>query len=223
MAVDATPGRFDAAGGARAQFAIPRQEQHMKRVLVSLIASGAVALPAFAAIEQGAKAPDFTARASLAGKEFSFSLKDALKKGPVVVYFYPSAYTGGCNIQAHTFAQNMDKFSAAGASVIGVSLDKIGTLNEFSADPEYCAGKLPVASDADGKIAKSYELKVMDGRPGMKNTKGQDIDHGFTERTTFVVTPDGKVAGTVGGVKPDENVMKALEMVQNLSGKKPAA
>ena len=108
----------------------------MKRVLVSVAVSSVLALPAFAALEQGAAAPDFKAQASLAGKEFSFSLKDALKKGPVVVYFYPSAYTGGCNIQAHTFAENYDKFTAAGASVIGVSLDKIGTLNEFSAAPE---------------------------------------------------------------------------------------
>jgi len=220
--MDVHPRAFDAGMAARAQFAtIPDRSAHMKRVLVSVIASGCIALPAFAAIDQGAKAPDFKAQASLAGKEFSYSLKDALKKGPVVVYFYPSAYTGGCNIQAHTFAENMDKFKAAGASVIGVSLDKISTLNQFSADPDYCAGKLPVASDADGKIAKSYELKVMDGRPGMKNTKGQDIDHGFAERTTFVVTPDGKVAATIGGVKPDENVMKALETVQGL--KKPAA
>ena len=195
----------------------------MKRVLVSVAASTLFALPAFAALEQGAAAPDFKAQASLAGKEFAFSLKDALKKGPVVVYFYPSAYTGGCNIQAHTFAENYDKFTAAGASVIGVSLDKIGTLNQFSADPEFCAGKLPVASDADGKIAKSYDLKVMDARPGMKNTRGDEIDHGFTERTTFVVTPDGKVAATIGSLKPAENVMKALEAVQQLAGKKPNA
>jgi thioredoxin-dependent peroxiredoxin len=195
----------------------------MKRVLVSLAATSVFALPAFAALEQGAAAPDFKAQASLAGKEFAFSLKDALKKGPVVVYFYPSAYTGGCNVQAHTFAENYDKFTAAGASVIGVSLDKIDTLHQFSADPEFCAGKLPVASDADGKIAKSYELKVMDARPGMKNTKGQDIDHGFAERTTFVVTPDGKVAATIGNMKPADNVMKALETVQQLAGKKPAA
>jgi thioredoxin-dependent peroxiredoxin len=195
----------------------------MKRVLVSLAASSVFALPAFAALEQGASAPDFKAPASLAGKEFSYSLKDALKKGPVVVYFYPSAYTGGCNIQAHTFAENYDKFTAAGASVVGVSLDKISTLNEFSADPEFCAGKLPVASDADGSIAKRYELKVMDGRPGMKNTKGQDIDHGFAERTTFVITPDGNVAATIGNMKPAENVLKALETVQNLAGKKPNA
>jgi len=192
----------------------------MKRLLVSVIASSVFALPAFAALNQGDTAPDFKAPASLAGKEFSFSLKDALKKGPVVVYFYPSAYTGGCNIQAHTFAEYHDKFAAAGASVIGVSLDKIATLNEFSADPEYCAGKLPVASDADGAIARSYDLQVREGRAGMKDTRGKDIDHGFTERTTFIVTQDGKVAATIGGVSPKENVDKALEAVQQLAASK---
>lgn len=192
----------------------------MKRLLLSAVVSALIAVPAAAALMQGATAPDFTAQASLAGKEFTFKLKDALKKGPVVVYFYPSAYTGGCNVQAHTFAVNMDKFNAVGASVVGVSLDKIATLNEFSADPEYCAGKLAVASDADGSIAKSYDLKVMEGKPGMKNTKGKEIDHGFAERTTFIVTPDGKIAATVGGVNPKENVEKALEAVQQLKQKK---
>jgi len=189
----------------------------MIRRLVAVLVTSAIAIPAFAALKEGTKAPDFTTQASLAGKEFKFSLKDALKKGPVVVYFYPSAYTGGCNLQAHTFAENMDKFSAAGVSVIGVSLDKIATLNEFSADPEYCAGKLPVASDADGKIAKSYDLKVADAHAGAKNTKGDEIGHGFAERTTFVITKDGKVAATVGGVSPKENVEKALELVQQLA------
>ncbi len=188
----------------------------MKRVLLSVVLAAAVAVPAFAALKQGDAAPDFKAQASLAGKEFTFSLKKALKKGPVVVYFYPSAYTGGCNIQAHTFSENHDKFAAAGASIIGVSLDKIATLNQFSADPEYCAGKLPVASDLDGKIAKSFDLKVMDARPGMKNTKGDEIDHGFAERTTFIVLPDGKIAATIGGVAPADNVAKALEAVQQL-------
>ena len=92
--------------------------------------------PSFAALKQGDTAPDFKAQASLAGKEFTFSLRDALKKGPVVVYFYPAAFTGGCNLQAHTFAENHDKFAAAGASVIGVSLDSIARLNDFSADPK---------------------------------------------------------------------------------------
>ena len=175
---------------------------------------------AHAALKQGDAAPPFKAQASLAGKEFTFSLKDALQKGPVVVYFYPAAFSGGCNIQAHTFAVNLDKFAAAGASVIGVSLDNIATLNEFSADPQYCAGKLAVAADPKGKIAKSYDLEVSDARPGMKNTRGMDIDHGFAERTTFIVTPDGKVAATIGGVSPKDNVDKALEAVQQLAGKK---
>ena len=121
----------------------------MKVILAGLVLSGALAQPAFAALKQGDKAPDFTAPASLAGKEFNFALKDALKKGPVVVYFYPAAFTGGCNLQAHTFSENSDKFAASGASIIGVSLDKVATLNQFSADPQYCAGKIPVASDAD--------------------------------------------------------------------------
>src|SRR5688572_1459132 len=166
---------------------------HMKRLLLGLVSCGAI-LPVLAALAPGATAPNFTAQASLAGKEFTFSLKDALKKGPVVVYFYPAAFTGGCNIQAHTFATQMDKFAAAGASVIGVSLDRISTLNKFSAHPEYCGGKLPVASDPNGKIAKSYELEVADARAGMKNTQGGEIGHGFAERTTFIVTPDGKIA-----------------------------
>lgn len=192
----------------------------MKHLLLSCLLSTAVALPAMAALKEGDKAPDFKAQASLAGKEFTFSLKDALKKGPVVVYFYPSAYTGGCNVQAHTFAVNYDKFSAAGASVVGVSLDDISRLNQFSADPEYCAGKLAVASDAKGEIAKSFDLQVKEGRPGMKDTRGVEISHGFTERTTFIVMPDGKIAATVGGVSPTDNVNKALEAVQQLSAKK---
>ncbi len=189
----------------------------MNRLLLAGLASAVVALPAAAALNKGDGAPAFKAQASLAGKEFSYSLADALKKGPVVVYFYPSAYTQGCNIQAHTFAENMDKFNAAKSTVIGVSLDSIARLNDFSADPAYCAGKLPVASDADGAIAKSYQLKVSDGRAGMKDSRGKDIDHGFAERTTFVVTPDGKVASVIGGVAPDANVQEALKAVQELS------
>jgi peroxiredoxin len=195
----------------------------MRRLIYALLATGAGSLPALAALDPGGTAPVFTAQASLAGKEFTFSLKDALKKGPVVVYFYPSAFTGGCNIQAHTFAEDMDKFKAAGSTVIGVSLDSITRLNAFSADPQYCAGKLPVASDADGSIAKSYQLKVMQGPPGLKDTRGQDIGHGFAERTTFVVTPDGKVAATIGNLAPADNVAKALETVQQLHAGKAKA
>jgi len=178
------------------------------------------ALPAYAALNAGDAAPEFTARASQSGKAFEFSLKDALKKGPVVVYFYPSAYTGGCNVQAHTFAVNHDKFAAAGATVVGVSLDSIKRLNDFSADPEYCAGKFPVASDADGSIARSYELAIRDVAAGKKDTRGADIDHATTERTTFIITPDGRIAATVGGLTPAANVEKALEVVQQLPRKR---
>jgi thioredoxin-dependent peroxiredoxin len=195
----------------------------MKRLMLSCVLATAICLPALAALKDGDSAPDFTAQASLAGKEFRFSLKDALKKGPVVVYFYPSAYTQGCNLQARTFSVNQEKFAAAGASIVGVSLDDIQRLNQFSADPEYCAGKFPVASDADGRIAKSYQLSVRE-IAGLKDTKGIEVNHGLAERTTFVVTPDGKIAATIGGMKPDENVLKALETVQSLKAKSgPAA
>jgi peroxiredoxin len=179
-----------------------------------------------AALEAGGAAPDFEAQASLAGKEFTFSLGEALKKGPVVVYFYPSAYTQGCNIQAHTFAENIEQFHAAGATVIGVSLDSIARLNEFSADPEYCAGKLPVASDAKGEIARAYGLKIIDSFAGkqavtMLDSRGAQIGHEFTERVTFVVVPGSKIARTIGGVSPEQNVKAALAAVQELKGAMP--
>jgi peroxiredoxin len=193
----------------------------MKSLLVGLVVL-AYSIPALAALKEGESAPDFTAPAALAGKEFNFALKEALQHGPVVVYFYPSAYTGGCNVQAHTFALKQDQFTAAGASIIGVSLDSIGRLKDFSADPDYCAGKIPVASDKDGQIAKSYDLTVSAGRAGLKDSRGVDIDHGFAERTTFIVTPDGKIAATIGGMKPADNVDAALAAVTQLSAaKKP--
>lgn len=186
----------------------------MKKLLLGLLGSIAIALTAHAALEAGTMAPTFEAKASLAGTPFEFSLQEALDKGSVVVYFYPSAYTQGCNIQAHEFAVNMDDFTAAGASVIGVSLDSIERLNDFSADPEYCAGKLAVASDESGAIARSYGLDVRDASEGAKDTRGVEIGHGFTERTTFIVTSDGKIAETIGGISPMENVHLSLKAVQ---------
>ncbi len=188
----------------------------MKKTLFAVLGSAALAVPALAALNAGDEAPLFEARASLAGEAFDFSLREALDAGPVVVYFYPSAYTQGCNIQAREFAENIEEFQAAGASVIGVSLDSIERLNDFSADPEYCAGKLPVASDATGDIARSYDLMVREGRPGMTDTRGVEIDHGFAERTTFIVTSDGRIAETIGGVSPIENVQLSLASVQGL-------
>lgn len=191
----------------------------MNKILIGALLSSVVALPAMADLQPGAAAPGFTAPASLNGKTLAYSLNEGLKKGPVVVYFFPGAYTNGCNIQAHTFAVNHDKFVAAGATVVGVSLDNIERLNEFSADPEYCAGKFPIVSDADGRIAKLYDLEVVT-REGAKDTQGRAIDHGFAERSTFVVTPDNKVAMTIGGVAPVANVETALKAVEGLAGKK---
>jgi len=199
----------------------------MNRFLAGILISAVAAVPLFAALKTNDKAPDFSTKASLAGKEFNYSLQDALKKGPVVVYFYPSAFTGGCNIEAHTFAENKEKFDAAGATIIGVSRDSITRLNAFSADPQYCAGKIAVASDADGKIATSYGLTKSDIRPGMKDTRGVEIDHDFTERTTFVVTPDGKIAAVFSTaddkVSPADHVTKSLAAVQQLKGTKSSA
>ncbi len=189
----------------------------MKRALFTLALSAAAAMPAMASLQAGAAAPDFSAQASLAGKAFNFVLADALKKGPVVVYFYPSAFTGGCNIEAHTFAVHKADFDAAGASIIGVSLDNIARLNSFSADPNYCAGKIAVASDADGSIAKSFELKVEAAGEPFKDTQGNLVDHGFAERTTFIVTPDHKVHATIGGKAPAANVEAALKSVRELA------
>jgi peroxiredoxin len=185
---------------------------------VAFAAAGAlIATSARAALREGDSAPAFTARASLAGKAFDYSLKEALAKGPVVVYFYPAAFTGGCNLQAHTFAEHMSEFEAAGASVVGVSLDGIDRLNEFSADPQYCAGKLPVASDADGHIARGFDVGVFATPAGRKDTRGKEIDHARADRTTFVLRPDGKVAAVIGGIAPDANVLQALGAVRRLA------
>jgi peroxiredoxin len=170
------------------------------------------------ALTKGDVAPIFSAPASLAGHSFDFSMKTALAKGPVVVYFYPSAYTGGCDLEAHTFAERKDQFTAAGATIIGVSADDIDRLNSFSADSSYCAGKFPVASDPGGKIAATYGLALIPPRAGMKDVRGQEVTHGFIPRTTFVVNKDGKIAAVFSSeadhISPAEHVEKALAMVK---------
>ncbi|HEV2355404.1 MAG TPA: peroxiredoxin, partial [Puia sp.] len=146
--------------------------------------------------------------------------KKALAKGPVVVYFYPSAYTGGCDIEAHTFAEMKDKFTAAGATIIGVSADDIQRLNAFSSDPNYCAGKFPVASDPEGRIAASYGLTFTPGRAGIKDIRGEALTHGFIPRTTFVIGKDGKIVAVFSSetdhISPADHVEKALAMVKAL-------
>jgi peroxiredoxin Q/BCP len=189
----------------------------LHRAAWAVLLSCAIWPSAQAALSEGDAAPDFEAQASLAGRAFHYSLRDALKKGPVVVYFYPAAFTGGCSIQAHSFAVNLDQFSAAGASVVGVSLDSIARLNEFSADPESCAGRIAVASDAGGRIARAYDLKLSATPAGRQDRRGQPIEHERVERTTFIVTPQGRIAAVVGGVDAEANVQQALVAVQKLA------
>ncbi len=190
------------------------------KTMLALGFSILISVPLLAALKAGDRAPDFSARASLAGKEFHFSLAEALKKGPAVVYFYPSAYTNGCDIEAHTFAEMKEQFDAAGATIIGVSLDSIARLNQFSADPAYCAGKFPVASDEGGKIAAAYNLSVTSVRPGQKDVRGVDIDHDMIERATFVINTDHSIVAKLStkddGLGPADHVKKSLEIVQKL-------
>jgi peroxiredoxin Q/BCP len=171
-------------------------------------------------LAKGDAAPLFTTQASLAGKAFEFSLKNALAKGSVVVYFYPSAYTGGCDIEAHTFAELKDKFTTAGATIIGVSADDIQRLNAFSSDSSYCAGKFPVASDPGGQIAATYGLVMSAAKSGIKDVLGQDLTHGFIPRTTFVINKEGKIIAVFSSatdhISPADHVEKSLAIVQSL-------
>jgi len=169
---------------------------------------------------KGDTAPAFTAQASLAGSEFNFSLKKSLAKGPVVVYFYPSAYTGGCDAEAHAFAEMKDKFTAAGATIIGISGDDIKRLDAFSADPDYCAGKFAVASDAEGKIAATYGLLMNSPKIAMKDVRGIEFNHGFIPRTTYVIGKDGKIIAVFSSetdhISPTDHVEKSLAILKAL-------
>src|ERR1700704_2932222 len=149
----------------------------MKQFIVSACVAALVATPAFASLQVGAKAPDFAAAASMGGKQFKFALADALKKGPVVLYFYPAAFTPGCTVEAHEFAEATDKFKALGATVIGVSHDSIDTLNRFSVSE--CRNKFAVASDADKKISAAYDANI--------------FFTSMTNRTSYVIAPNGTI------------------------------
>ncbi len=171
-------------------------------------------------LSKGSVAPMFTTKASLAGNEFDFALKNALAKGPVVLYFYPAAYTGGCDLEAHTFAEMKDQFTAAGATIIGVSADDIQRLKSFSSSPDYCAGKFPVASDPGGKIAATYGLKLTPPQAGVKDVTGQQVTHGFIPRTTFVIDKNDKIVAVFSSntdhISPDEHVKRSLAIVSKM-------
>jgi thioredoxin-dependent peroxiredoxin len=155
---------------------------------------------AHGALPNGTKAPLFTTQASLAGKAFRFSLADALKKGPVVLYFYPAAFTPGCTIEAHDFAEAAEKFKSFGAIVVGVSHDTIETLNKFSVSE--CRNKFAVASDADQKIMKAYDA-VLAMKPELAN------------RTSYVIAPTGDILYSHTDLNPDGHVANTLEAVES--------
>jgi peroxiredoxin len=171
----------------------------MKRFTILAACCGVLAAPSFASLAPGAQAPDFTTQATLAGKAFKFSLATALKTGPVVLYFYPAAFTPGCTVEAHEFAEATDKFKALGATVIGVSHDSIDTLNKFSVSD--CRNKFAVASDADQKITKEYDA-VLKMKPE------------YADRTSYVIAPDGKIIYEYTALDPDKHVDNTMAAVQ---------
>src|SRR5580700_11274840 len=176
----------------------------MKRLLLLLLMSSGLG-SAWAMLQPGASAPDFTTQATLAGKPFTFSLADALKKGPVVLYFYPAAFTPGCTVEAHDFAEATDKFKAVGATVIGVSHDSIDTLNKFSVSE--CRNKFAVAADVDQSIMKAYDA-VLAKKPE------------YADRTSYVIAQDGTVFYSYTELDPANHVANTMNAVRKLQGNK---
>lgn len=172
------------------------------RVMAPMMLAFGVSLPASAALDIGAPAPRFSAPAALDGKPFTYSLGDALQKGPVVLYFFPAAFSTGCSMEAHAFAEAIEDFKAAGATVIGVSTDDPETLGKFSS--QSCQGKFPVASDETRAISKSFDA-LMQTRPDYAN------------RISYVISPSGAVAFYYQSLNPAKHVEKMLAAVKDLS------
>ncbi|NHN87299.1 peroxiredoxin [Acetobacter conturbans] len=165
---------------------------------IGLLTGTVMADQAHAALPVHSQAPSFTLPASLGGNTFSFSLTDALKKGPVVLYFYPAAFTPGCTIEAHDFAEAMDQFHALGATVIGVSMDKIATLKKFSTSE--CRSRFAVAADTNGAVATQYDARTPDAT--------------YAARISYVITPDDRIIMSYEDRKSDKHVEKALAALQ---------
>ncbi|SEA85105.1 peroxiredoxin [Paraburkholderia sartisoli] len=157
------------------------------------------ALNASATLKPGDAAPDFTTQASLGGKTYTYELADALKKGPVVLYFYPAAFTKGCTIEAHDFAEAVDEYKKYGATVIGVSHDNIATLTKFSVSE--CRSKFPVAADENSKIIDAYDA-------------GMPMHASMANRVSYVIAPDGKVIYEYTSLSPDQHVENTLKAVK---------
>ena len=170
----------------------------MKSVAVAgLAALAALSLisSAWAALDIGEKAPDFSAPAALAGKEYKFSLSETLAKGPVVLYFFPAAFSPGCSAEAHEFAEATDKFAALGATVVGVSTDDIETQVKFSA--QACQGKFAVASDAGKTVVKSYDAAML-------------LLPDYANRISYVIAPDNSIVYNYQSLNPSKHVEKTL-------------
>jgi thioredoxin-dependent peroxiredoxin len=176
--------------------------KHLLKLAALAIAGTAVlASPSFAALKIGTPAPDFSASAYLAGKPFTFKLSDALKRGPVVVYFFPAAHTPGCNIEAHLFSEAIDQFKAQHATVIGVTAGNTDELAAFSKETEHCGGKFPVAADPGAKIARQYE-SILEKKPD------------WSDRTSYVIDPSGKIVHVYSNLSPNEHVNETLKAVK---------
>jgi len=172
----------------------------MKKSLASILLLLSLAAPSYAALDVGDAAPNFTVPAAIGGKVYSFKLSDSLAKGPVVLYFFPAAFSVGCSIEAHEFAESMAKFEALGATVSGVSSDDIDTLGKFSV--QACQGRFPVASDSTQAVMKSYDA-VMQTRPDYAN------------RISYVIAPNGKVVYNYQSLNPSRHVEKTLAALKD--------
>lgn len=169
----------------------------MRRLALTLMAAALVAMPASAALKQGAKAPMFVTQGAMAGKVTKVDLKAELKRGPVVLYFFPAAFTSGCNAEAKAFADQLDQFKAAGATVIGMSADDVPTLQRFS--NEHCAGKFRVAT-ASPALVKQFDVALgreMNGRA-------------ITNRTSYVIAPDGSILLSHTDMSPMSHIRETL-------------
>ena len=177
----------------------------MTRIALLAAVAALAASPAFAALKEGAAAPDFTLQGFQAGKPLTFSLAEARKKGPVVVYFFPAADTPGCNIEAKMFADAIPQFQASGATVIGVTAGKLDQLQRVSADTDKCSGKFPVAADPGAKVAKEYDAT---------------LPAGISNRTSYVISPQGQVLHVHSEMNPNAHVSETLGAVKAWKAKK---
>jgi len=174
----------------------------MKRpaLAIALAAMLATSPQADAALQAGAKAPDFTAQAALGGQPFTFKLAEALARGPVVLYFYPAAFTQGCSLEARSFAEAIDDYKALGATVVGVSADTLDTLKKFSVAD--CAGKFAVAADAGQRVMRAYDAV---------HTRRTEI----AQRVSYVITPDGKILYEYSDMNPEHHVANTLKALRD--------